>query len=363
VIEPVFRREPLLDVIAYIEHQLAAGARSIAFCALDPDLGRGCYAGELVEYRGEHYVHRPLHTWLDLAERLGLRMLTPRALAGHDGLIALRFERLEPRSHWPGAAPALDSAKSPGPGARPEPGAPPEPGARPEPGAPTGLPAHTASTGSTALTASSDIRERYGPRSDYARASKLEDPGFVIDLSDALGRARLGPRPRVLDLGVNTGDELAVLTRAIPDADLVGIDHSASALVIAQDRYPAFGFIAADLAALATLGLGTFDLVISLNTLQSPGVDDREVLRTVVQHHLAPGGAVILGLPNSRYVDGELVYGARMKNFRQPELGLLIKDVAFYRKYLQQHGRQVFVTGKHHLLITGVANAAPPSLV
>jgi hypothetical protein len=55
-------------------------------------------------------------------------------------------------------------------------------------------------------------------------------------------------------------------------------------------------------------------------------------------------------------VDGELVYGARMKNFRQPELGLLIKDVAFYRKYLQQHGRQVFVTGKHYMLVTGVAS-------
>ncbi len=43
-----------------------------------------------------------------------------------------------------------------------------------------------------------------------------------------------------------------------------------------------------------------------------------------------------------------------MKNFTQPELGLLIKDVAFYRKYLQQHHKQVFVTGKHYLLVTAI---------
>jgi trans-aconitate methyltransferase len=164
----------------------------------------------------------------------------------------------------------------------------------------------------------------------------------------------------VLDLGVNTGDELAVLARLVPEPEVVGIDHSASALAVARARFPAFRFVEADFGQLAALALGRFDLVLSLNTLQSPGIDDREVLRQIVQHHLAPRGAVILGLPNSRYVDGELSYGARMKNFRQPELGLLIKDIGFYRKYLQQHGRQVFVTGKHYVLVTGVAARPDP---
>ena len=72
------------------------------------------------------------------------------------------------------------------------------------------------------------------------------------------------------------------------------------------------------------------------------------------QDHLAPTGAVIFGVPNCRIVDGETQYGARMKNFRQPELGLLVKDVAFYRKYLQQHGRRVFVTGKNYIFVTAV---------
>jgi SAM-dependent methyltransferase len=308
VTEPVFRREPLLDIIAYVQDQLAAGASTLAFSVLDPDLGRGRNAGELVAHDGTLHVHRSFRVWVDLAERLGLRLLTPR---GDAGLVRLRFERLAPRRPWQGGAPEAH-----GPGA---------------------------------------ATERYGQGSDYARISKLEDAGFAIDLGEALARARLGPRPRVLDLGVNAGEELALITRALPTLALVGIDHSASALAVARARFPAFQFITADLAALADLGLGTFDLVISLNTLQSPGIDDRAVLRQIVGHHLAPRGAVILGLPNSRYRDGELEYGARIPNFHQPELGVLIKDVAFYRKYLQQHGRQVFVTGKYYVLVTGVA--------
>jgi len=321
VIEPVFRRESLLDIIAFAEAQLAAGAICFAFRVLDPDLGRGRYAGELVTHDGEPHVHRPFRVWVDLAERLGLRLLTPR---GDAGLVRLRFERLEP----------LDRRQGGRQGASPE---------------------------GHARGSAHAVTERYGRGSAYARISKLEDPGFAIDLADALGRARLPPRPRVLDLGVNTGDELAVVLRASPAIELVGVDHSASALAVARARFPAFQFLEADAGALATLGLGTFDLVISLNTLQSPGIDDRQVLRQIVQHHLAPRGAVILGLPNARYRDGELEYGARMKNFRQPELGLLVKDVAFYRKYLQQHARQVFVTGKHYVLVTAVA-APDPSI-
>lgn len=295
--EPVFRRESMLEVLAFVERALAE-APGFALRALDPDLGRGRYAGELVEHAGELYVHRPLRVWLDLAERLGLRMATPRSAGG---LVRLAFERLEGGVRWQGA-PA----------------------------------------------------ERYGADSDYARITKLEDAGFVIDLQEAVVRAQLPPAARVLDLGVNTGDELAVIGRVLPDMTGDGVDHSASALAIARERFPRFTFHEADLGALDRLPLGSFDLVISLNTLQSPGVDDRAVLRHVVQHHLAPRGAVILGLPNARYAGGEVSYGARMRNFRQPELGLLFKDVAFYRKYLQQHDRQVFVTGKHVVLVTGV---------
>ncbi len=305
VIPRVFRGEALVEILAFIEAQLAAGATTLAICVLDPDRGRGRYAGERVPHDDAiDHVHRPWRVWVDLAERLGLRLATPRLVARP--LVELRFERL---SRAAAAAP---------------------------------------------LAAAADVTEKYGAASAFARVSKLEEPGFVVDFSEAVARAKLPPAPRVLDLGVNTGDELALLRRLLPGATFVGIDHSVSAIAIARARFPDASLHAADLADLAALELGTFDLVVSIGTLQSTGLDDRALVRQVVQRHLAPDGAVIFGFPNCRYVDGEIVYGTRMKNFRQPELGLLVKDVAFYRKYLQQHDRQVFVTGKYYVLVTGV---------
>lgn len=293
-------RASLIDILAHVRRELAGGARVIELDVLDPDRGHGLYAGELVD----GFVHRPYRVWLDLAERMGLRMCTPRIIA--EPLVRLRFERLDEDARLRG----------------------------------------------------DEGTEKYGAASEFARIDKLEDPGFVSDMADALERVGLGAGARVLDLGVNTGDELALLMTLLPalqQATLVGVDHSASAIAAARARFGAnVELHVADIATLGELALGRFDLVLSIGTLQSPGIDDRDVLRRIVQDHLTPTGAVILGIPNCRYIDGETEYGTRMKNFRQPELGLLVKDVAFYRKYLQQHHRQVFVTGKHYVLVTGV---------
>ncbi|HEX5063297.1 MAG TPA: class I SAM-dependent methyltransferase [Kofleriaceae bacterium] len=300
-------RASLPDVIAHLR---AAAGPTVEVDVTDPDLGRGTYAGESVAHAGVVYVHRPFRVWVDLAERLGFRLLTPRPLA--PPLVRLVFERLDRAARL-----------------------------RPDTG---------------------DATEKYGANSEFARISKLEDPGFVIDMADALARVAPDPNARVLDLGVNTGDELALLmtlSPALRTATLVGIDHSASAIARARERFagaPNVQLHEADLSTLGALDLGRFDLVLSIGTLQSPGIDDREVVRQIVQNHLAPTGAVIIGVPNCRYLDGEVEYGTRMKNFTQPELGLLVKDVAFYRKYLQQHHRQVYVTGKHYILVTGVAD-------
>lgn len=306
---PDLSRASLLDVLAHVRAELAAGARAIAFRVLDPDHGRGRYAGEPVEHGGVTYVHRPWRAWVDLADRLGLRLATPRP--ADPPLVELRLEALDPAARWQDAAGGAD---------------------------PT---------------------EKYGAASGFARIRKAEEPGFVLDLEVALARVPLPARPRILDLGVNTGDELALIAALAPgarDATFVGVDHSASALAAARRRFPgdAVRLVQADLADLGAHDLGRFDLVVSIGTLQSPGVDDRALLRRIVQDLLAPDGSVILGVPNCRYLDGEVQRGARIKNLREPELGLVIKDVAFYRTYLHQHGRRVFVTGDHDLLITAV---------
>lgn len=310
---PVFRGESLLEIVAYLAARLAAGASALRIEVLDPDHARGHHAGERVLVDDVAYVHRPFRVWVDLAARLELRLLTPRPAA--PPRVELRLERLDRAADW-----------------------------------------HAADV--------ADPSEKYGVDSSFARITKLEDPDFVLDVADAVERVGLTAGARVLELGVNRGDLLALLDGLVPGlaarGTLVGVDHSRSALAAAQARFPRGRFIAADLARLADLELGGFDLVVAIDTLQSSGLDDRALLRHVVQRCLAPRGAVLLGVPNCRYLDGEVVHGARMRNFRQPELGLVIKDVAFYRKYLQQHGRTVHVTGKHELLITGVCPAAAP---
>lgn len=304
--DPVLPAASLPEVIAYLQARFAEGAVRVALEVLDPDLGAGRYAGERIEHAGAVWVHRPFRVWVDLAERLGLRLLTPHAIK--PPRIELVFERLDP-----GARLRADAE---------------------------------------------DATEKYGAASPFARVSKLEDPGFVVDLAEALARAQLPADARILDLGINTGDELALIHAVAPGlarAHFVGVDHSASAVAIARARFPDAELHVADLNGLPALGLGRFDLVLSIGTLHSPGIDDRELLRRLVQDHLAPRGAVIVGFPNCRYVDGEVEWGTRVKNLRQPELGVLVKDVAFYRKYLQQHDRQVYVTGKNYVLVTGVA--------
>jgi SAM-dependent methyltransferase len=290
----------LVDIIEDLRSRLAAGDDAVELVVADPDLGRGLYPGERIDVRGQTFPHRPLRVWVELADRLELRLHTPQP-AG-DGLVRLRFERIDPPTRTPVGDPT----------------------------------------------------EKYGRESEFARISKLEDPGFVIDLDDALRRAHLGPTPRVLDLGCNTAEVLDLVARLRPQATFVGIDHSASALEIARARHPDHQFIHSDLAALPELALPRFDLVLALCTLQSPGVDDRVLLRHVVQERLAAHGSVILGVPNCRYRDGEVLHGARMKNFRQPDLSLVIKHVGYFKKYLQQHRRRVFITGRNYILVTGV---------
>lgn len=301
-----FRDDPLSTILAHVRARLAAGDEAVELEVLDPDHGRGRHAGELVALAGEAWRHRPWRVWVDLAGRLGLRLCTPRPAA--PPRVRVRLERL------------ADAARE----------------------------------------RVADPTEKYGAASSFARIAKHEDPDFVLDLADAAARAGLAPTARVLELGCNRGDTLALLADLVPGlatrGELVGVDHSRSAIEHARARFPGANarFLAADLADLESLALGAFDLVLAIDTLQSSGLDDRALLRRLVQHHLAPRGSVVLGLPNCRYRDGEQLHGARMLNYSQPELGLLVKDAAFYRKYLQQHGRTVHVTGHHELLITAV---------
>ena len=300
-----FTDEPLGEVAEVLRATLEPlqVGEPLSFLAPNPDLNIGLFTGELFEHSGVRYRHRPLRVWLELTERLGCRLHTPEP---EGTFVKFTVSKLADTA-W-----------------------------------------HQDKIGS----------ETYGEASEFNRVQKLEEPTFLFDYTEALNRVALKPGSRVLSLGVGRGDELRPFETLFEGYDLsfTGIDHSASALSLAREQFTgdSYHFIQADLNALDEQRLGRFDLIISIATFQSPGVQGHTLIRKLVQNHLTERGSLILALPNCRYRDGEVIYGAKMKNFSEPDLSLVVKDLAFYRKYLQQHRFRVFLTGKYYLFLTAV---------
>ena len=257
-------------------------------------MGLGLYPGERIEAG----IHRPYSVWYDAADRLECHLLTPVNLGEQ---VELTFVKPQAR-------------------------------------------------------ASERDAEKYDPDSEFGHVNKLEDPCFLEDMLEALKRINLKQGARVLSVGVNTGNELKLLEQVYPDLPLevIGLDLNSRALEVARERFPQFTFLERDLNDLPFLELGKFDLIVCLSVLQSSGTDKDVVFRTLLREHLSSSGGIIIGLPNCRYVDGRVSYGARMRNFRKPDLSLLLADLALYRRHLQKHGFRVYVTGKYEVLLTAV---------
>ena len=292
--------EPLSAVLDWLRAELQAWGEA-RLLVPDPDTGHalGLYPGE----HGPAGIHRPYLSWLDAADLLDAQFLTPQRQGQH-ALLHFRRREVAPRDRSEG---------------------------------------------------------RYAAGSAFGRVNKLEDPHFLHDLAEALTRADLKAGARVLSLGVNSGRELDLLEQVYPGHGfkVLGLDLDASALALAQARHPAYDFRVQDvtqpgLRDLPLKGGGRFDVVLALSLLQSPGVNQEDLLRTLRSDLLAPSGTLILGFPNARYRGGELSYGARMLNFARPDLSLLMKDVTGARRHLQRHGFTVYVTGKYEVLVTGV---------
>ena len=298
----VFGEESLFEVSQYLKAQLEK-QEVLSFCVPNPDLGIGCYTGELIQ--DSNLIHRAWSVWFDLAERLECRFSIPMLYGEH--YVCLTFTKLF----------AVSSSE-----------------------------AHLGK------------HEKYGAQSEFGRMNKLEESDFLLTYLEALERIKLQAGERVLSLGINTAKEFKVFDYLglAQELQFTGIDYSETALRKAKEAFPSenYRFIQEDINDIAKLELGQFDLVMALGTLQSPGIDDRMVLRYLVQHCTHKSSRLLFAFPNSTHLGTERSYGARMKNFRQPDLSLVVKDIAYYRKYLHQHKFKVFITGKYYLFITAI---------
>ena len=201
--------------------------------------------------------------------------------------------------------------------------------------------------------------EKYGVDSKFFTINKNEEPTFLHAYKRALESVKIETRKQVLNLGVNKADEFELIrtivkTNNFDNINFVGIDHSASALNFAEKRFPKENvqFYQHDINKISTLNLPKSDLIISIGTLQSPSINYKPFLMSLVQEHLTHNGALILGFPNARWIDSELIYGAKAPNYPYSEMSLLFNDVIFAKKYLQQKKFRVTLTGREYIFVT-----------
>jgi hypothetical protein len=187
----------------------------------------------------------------------------------------------------------------------------------------------------------------------------MEEPAFLYFYNQALTNVNIEERTRILNLGINRGDEFEVIrnrldTNKYENMEFVGIDHSKTAIEYAETLFSEKNvqFYAEDINNLDSLNLGKFDLLISIGTLQSPSINFKPFFMSLVQNYLEKNAAIVLGFPNSRWVGGEMIYGAKAPNYAMSEMSLLYNDVIFCKKYLQQHKYRVTLTGKQYLFLT-----------
>jgi len=302
----IFTHHTMQEILPILQKKLLTDT-SLTFNVLDPDLGEG-YAGNEICIEDKTYIHRGYKAWTDLAELLLCTMLTPKE--GEYPLVTLKFQKLETQNSF-----------------------------------------HLDSTGPK--------EEKYGVDSHFSSIHKMEEPAFLYYYTQALKNAKLPARTRVLNLGINTGDEFSIIKNSLDSntydhMDLVGIDHSKSAIeyakmVFNEDNVTLY---AHDINDLEDLKLGKFDLLISVGTLQSPSINFKPFFMSLVQNYLEKDASIILGFPNSRWIGGEMIYGAKAPNYAMSEMSLLYNDVIFCKKYLQQHKYRVTLTGKQYIFLT-----------
>ena len=306
-----FNTFSMLEIIKILKKQLLqiSAKDVLEFEVMNPDYLSSVYSGQQIEIEGELFIYRGYKAWVDLAQILYCRMLTPIVISQIK--VIIKFEKLNEDDSF-----------------------------------------HRQIT---------QKEEKYGSDSIFSQIHKNEETSFIAHYLKALQNVDINKRTRILNLGVNSGDEFDIILEYasnFKNLELVGIDYCASAVKEAKEKFHEYSNIDIflhDINELNSLNFEKFDLIISIGTLQSSNLEFNKLLMSIVQNQLKREGAMILGFPNCRWIDGEMIYGARVKNYAFSEMGLLFKDVIFAKKYLQQKKFRVTITGKDYIFLTATS--------
>jgi len=302
-----FMMQSMKEIYEILDAQLKESS-STQFLIVNPDLEVGHYSGTVLKLEDETYLYRGYKVWVGLSEILGCRMMTPKIL--DNNLVEMCYKKISKEDSFH----------------------------------------HERRI---------NIEEKYGEGSSFFKINKMEEPTFLFYFMQALQNVNIAKRTDILDLGISRGDELGLIkslldTKEYQLMNFSGIDHSKTAIEVAKALYPEpnIHLYEHDINKIDSLKLGRFDLLISISTLQSPEIHFKTFFMDLVQKYLKKDSAIILGFPNSRWSDGELIYGAKAPNYAMSEMSILFNDVMFCKKYLQQHKYRVTITGKEYLFLT-----------
>ncbi|MDQ7045137.1 MAG: methyltransferase domain-containing protein [Sulfurimonas sp.] len=306
-----FTTQTMLEITNILENQIKnmKAQDIIEFETLNPDVFSSSYSGNKITLENTTYIYRNYKAWVDLASILKCKILTPLLI--NDIFIRLRYQKLN-----------VDVSFH---------------------------------------TNDDSVEFKYGKDSIFSKIYKMEEPSFLYYYKQALQNANIDKRLRILNLGVNSGDEFELIQKIsnnFTNQELIGIDYCDSAIQEARTKFKDsknISFYTHDINDLASLDIGTFDLIISIGTLQSSNLEFNPLFMSIVQNQLKKDGAIILGFPNCRWLDGEMIYGARAKHYSFSEMSLVYKDAVFCKKYLQQKKFRVTITGKEYIFLTATS--------
>ena len=304
-----FTNESMLVIISYLEKELQ-NKDEILFEVLNPDVNIDIYAGEILKIENKEFIYRSYKSWCDLAELLFCKMLISSITLN---TVVIKLQKLNKNDSF---HKDLNDEKN----------------------------------------------EKYGEKSTFFRINKNEEPAFLYAYMNALKNVKIEEKTNILNLGINKADEFEIIKEMVNEdifkqMNFVGVDYSLSAIDFAKKRFPYenFNFFNHDINKLNELNLKKSDLIISIGTLQSSSLNFKLLFMDLIQNYLEDKGSIILGFPNCRWMDGEMIYGAKAANYSYSEQSVLYKDVYFCKKYLQQKKYRVTLTGKNYLFLTATS--------
>ena len=301
--------ENMFEIISYLEKE-SKNNDYVSIEILNPSIKDDIYAGEKLIIDNQEFIYRSFKSWSDLAEILFCKLLI---VGLQENKVQIKFQKLN-------------------------------------------------KTESFHNDVNDEKNEKYGEDSTFFRINKNEEPSFLYAYMNALINVKIEEKKEILNLGINKADEFEVIKNLLDEEtlnqmNLVGIDYSSSAIEFSKKRFPSenFTFFNHDINKLEQLNLKKADLIISIGTLQSSGLNFKLLFMDLIQNYLQDKGSIILGFPNCRWINGEMIYGAKAANYSYSEQSVLYKDVYFCKKYLQQKKYRVTLTGKNYLFLTATS--------